>query len=118
MKKSLPSARTFLKTAIRRAWSCAALLVTILAGAARASDISFWVSPCNNPATRCVEGDSELARWALEAWEKVAGKQLHFIEADRASAQFRMVWALPARGVYGETVLIEVNGARGAQIIP
>jgi hypothetical protein len=116
MKKSLLSARNFLKKAVRRAWPCATVLVTVFASAAHASDISYWISPCNNPATRCVEGDSELARWALEAWERVAGKRLHFVEADRASARFRMVWALPARGVYGETVPIEVNGVRGAQM--
>jgi hypothetical protein len=86
------------------------------AGAAHAADIPYWISPCNNPATRCVEGDSELARWALEAWERVSDKRLHFVEADRPNALFQMVWALPARGVYGETLPIEVHGARGARM--
>ncbi len=61
-------------------------------------------------------GDVDLARWALEAWERVSEGRLHFVEADRANALFRLVWALPARGVYGETVPIEVNGVRGAQL--
>jgi hypothetical protein len=92
------------------------LLVLILAGIAFAGDTTYWISPCTNPATRCVEGDPELARWALEAWERASDGKLHFVETDRASAMFRMVWSLPARGVYGETVPIEVNGVRGAQM--
>jgi hypothetical protein len=79
------------------------------------ADTTFWISPCNNPATRCVAGDSDLARWALEAWERESGGRLHFVEADYRDAQFRMVWALPARGVYGETVPITLDGGlRGA----
>jgi hypothetical protein len=93
------------------------LLALIAAGAACAGEPNtYWISPCNNPATRCVAGDVDLARWALEAWERASEGRLHFVETDRASALFRMLWALPARGVYGETVPIEVNGVRGAQL--
>jgi hypothetical protein len=115
---------------VRRAWPCAtwlsprgfvlrlvlgSLLCNVI-GIALAADKTYWISPCTNPATRCVAGDVDLARWALEAWERVSEGRLHFVEADRANALFRLVWALPARGVYGETVAIEVNGARGAQL--
>ena len=92
------------------------LMLTAASLAIAADPTSFWISPCNNPATRCVAGDAELARWALDAWERVAEGRLHFAEAAPREAQFRMVWALPARGVYGETVPIEVNGLRGAQM--
>lgn len=92
------------------------LMLTAVSLAMAADPTSFWISPCNNPATRCVAGDAELARWALDAWERVAEGRLHFVEAAPREAQFRMIWALPARGVYGETVPIEVNGLRGAQM--
>lgn len=90
--------------------ACRILAVLLCARCAPAADISYWISPCSNPATRCKEGDAELAQWALEAWERVAEGRLHFVAAERAEARFLMVWALPARGVYGETVPVEING--------
>lgn len=88
----------------------------LLGCSVRAGDITYWIQPCGNPATRCVASDVDLARWALEAWERVSDGRLHFVETERAKATFRMVWSLPARGVYGETVPIEVDGVPGAQM--
>ena len=85
----------------------------VIASGAHAADIRYWIQPCENPATRCKESDVDLAKWALEAWERVSDGKLHFIESERAKASFRMVWSLPARGVYGETVPIEVDGPNG-----
>jgi hypothetical protein len=111
MRKSPLSGRPGTRTAV-----CVAFLVINLYSIAFAGDTTYWISPCNNPATRCVEGDAQLAQWALDAWERVSDKRIHFVEKDRSEAMFRMVWALPARGVYGETVPIDVNGVRGAQM--
>ena len=82
-----------------------------------AADTAFWVAPCDDPKTGCKPGDLDLARWALETWQTASGGRLHFVETkDRAQALIRLVWASPAGGLYGETVPIEVNGHRGAQI--
>jgi len=82
-----------------------------------AEDTPYWVEPCTNPETSCVAGDVQLARWALEAWEAASSGRLHFVETkDRSRALIRVVWASPQGGLYGETLPIEVNGRRGAQI--
>src|SRR5215472_9063912 len=77
----------------------------------------FWVAPCDDPKTGCRPGDLDLARWALESWQTASNGKLHFVETKvRSQAVIRLVWASPAGGLYGETVPIEVNGKRGAQI--
>jgi len=92
------------------------LLSVSLAVAVRAADLSFWIEPCTHPETGCVAGDVELARWALDAWEKASNGKLHFTESDRDNARIRLIWALPSQGLYGETVGIRVNGQPGAQV--
>ena len=92
-------------------------LALLGAGVLLAEDTSYWVEPCTNPETSCAAGDVQLARWALEAWQTASVGRLHFVETkDRARALIRLVWASPRGGLYGETVPIEVNGRRGAQI--
>ncbi len=89
----------------------------LAAGALMAEDTPYWVEPCTNPETSCVAGDVQLARWALEAWAAASSGRLHFVETkDRSRALIRLVWASPRGGLYGETMPIEVNGRRGAQI--
>jgi hypothetical protein len=99
---------------MKRFLPSASVCLILIAGVARAADITYWIQPCTNPATRCIASDVDLARWALQAWERASDGKLHFVESELNKAQFRMVWALPARGVYGETMPIEVNGERGA----
>jgi len=84
---------------------------------AAAADTSFYVEPCTDPATGCEPGDLDLARWALDSWQKVSQGKLHFIETkDQASALFRFVWSSPEGGLFGETVPIDVRGKPGARI--
>jgi Matrixin len=96
--------------------------VLLLAGvwliaADNSNDTPFWVAPCDDPKTGCQAGDLDLARWALQAWQSAASGKLRFVETkDRSKALIRLVWASPQGGLYGETVPIEVNGRRGAQI--
>ena len=87
------------------------------ATAATAGDTSFWVEPCTIMKAACEAGDADLARWALEAWEKASDGRLHFVETkERSSALLRVLWADKDSGVYGETVAINVNGRRGAEL--
>ncbi len=93
------------------------LLSVSLAAGLFAADTPYWIEPCTNPATSCLTGDVDLARWALEAWRDASAGRLHFTPSpDRPHALLRLVWATPSQGLYGETVPINVNGVPGAQI--
>ena len=84
---------------------------------AHAADTTFWIEPCTVMIAGCDAGDADLARWALEAWEKASGGQLHFVEAkDRENALLRVLWADKNSGLYGEAVPIDVNGRRGSEL--
>jgi Matrixin len=60
--------------------------------------------------------DRELARWALEAWQRSAGKGLRFAAATESNALIRIYWAGPDSGEYGETRPIMVEGRQGAAV--
>lgn len=92
------------------------LLSVSVAVLASAADLPYWIEPCTHAETGCVANDVELARWALQAWERASDGHLHFVESDRGHARLRLVWALPSEGLYGETVPIIVDGQRGSQI--
>ena len=92
-------------------------IVLLAAAAAPAADITFWVEPCSVMNAACDAGDADLARWALEAWEKASGGQLHFVETkDRGNALLRVLWADKNSGLYGEAVTVNVNGRRGSEL--
>jgi hypothetical protein len=60
--------------------------------------------------------DRELARWALDAWQRNAAKGLRFAAATESSALVRVYWAGPESGEYGETRPIMVEGQQGAAV--
>lgn len=60
--------------------------------------------------------DRELARWALEAWQRSAAKGLRFAAATESNALIRVYWAGPEGGEYGETRPIIVGGQQGAAV--
>src|SRR2546428_342293 len=61
-------------------------------------------------------GDSELALWAFQAWQRSAGGGLRFQPASESDALIRLYWAEPGGGEYGETQPLLVRGRRGAAV--
>jgi hypothetical protein len=60
--------------------------------------------------------DMELARWALEAWERASDKAIRFESAPESSALVRLYWAEPKEGEYGEMRPVVVAGRVGAAV--
>jgi len=62
-------------------------------------------------------GDTELAEWALRAWEKASGGELHLVRAaKRETALLRVVWVIGPDGLYGEARPIVVDGKKGFEL--
>jgi Matrixin len=60
--------------------------------------------------------DRELARWALEAWQRTSPKRLRFQVSTESDALVRLYWAGPDGGEYGEMRPMIVGGRRGAAV--
>jgi hypothetical protein len=91
--------------------------VLLCAALANAADLTYWVEPCTHPETHCMASDTDLARWAMQAWQEASGGRLHLSAAkDEAHARIRLTWASATQGLYGETRAIAVDGQRGSQI--
>src|SRR5262249_40781583 len=60
--------------------------------------------------------DPDLARWAIEAWQRSATGSLRFEPSGEATALVRIYWAEPNEGQYGETQSIDLRGRRGAAV--
>lgn len=99
------------------------LLLLFLSGlslAYAAEEYTYWVEPCT-PAlaksTSCSATDTELGRWAFEAWQRESGGALRFQPSPTEDqARIRIHWAGGASNLYGETQRIVVNGKPGANI--
>ncbi len=89
----------------------AALL--LLAAAAHAATIKYWVEPCTRPESGCQTGDPQLAVWALKAWQSASNGRLKFKRAlNRDDAQVRFFWGGMRGDVYGEARPIEIDGVK------
>jgi hypothetical protein len=62
------------------------------------------------------EGDPELARWALQAWERAANGKLRFAQGEAGRAILQVHWVPAAAGEYGEMRRTLVNGRPGASV--
>jgi hypothetical protein len=80
------------------------------------SVIPYFIAEGSKRAVGYRPGDRELARWALQAWQRSAGSGLQFEPASESAALIRLYWAEPGGGEYGETQPLLVNGKRGAAV--
>jgi hypothetical protein len=78
--------------------------------------VSYFIAePAADASARA--GDVELARWALEAWQRAAAGALTFVPAaSEEEALVRVYWVPAAAGQYGEMRALDVNGRRGAAV--
>jgi hypothetical protein len=80
---------------------------------------TYWIESCSPEVSRqttCAAGDSQLAEWAMEAWQKAAGPRLAFATAAETHARVRIYWASSRMRLYGEARPIQVDGKRGSAI--
>jgi hypothetical protein len=96
-------------------------LLLLLAAAAvlpAAEEYTYWVEPCTGQTAQlsgCEPGDPELAKWALEAWQRESGGAIVFRKAtNEAAARIRVHWANGTSSLYGETEPMLFEGKRGA----
>jgi hypothetical protein len=60
--------------------------------------------------------DRDLARWALDAWQRTSPKRLRFEAAAESIALVRLYWAGPEGGQFGEMQPLIVGTRRGAAV--
>ena len=77
--------------------------------------VTYFIAE-GNAQTGYRSSDRELAKWALEAWQRGAGKGLQIKATTESIALIRLYWAGPDSGEYGETRPLIVGGRRGAAV--
>jgi hypothetical protein len=111
-----PLVRIGMPSPVHYWWMCLAMLLPFPIKA-QTTTIPYWIEPCTIMKANCLDGDNDLARWALQAWETASSGKLRFIETkDRSSALIRVIWADKDSGLYGEAVPISVHGRRGREL--
>ena len=93
------------------------LFVLLIAAAAPAATLRYWVEPCTYAENVCHADDPELAQWAMEAWQGAADGHLTLERVpSREKAHIRLYWTGGRPGLYGEARPILVDGVRGAEV--
>ena len=87
-----------------------------VAGPADAKNTFTYFIADGSGQTGYRSSDRELALWALQAWQRSAGKGLQIKAANESSALIRLYWAAPSDGEYGETRPLIVGGRHGAAV--
>lgn len=96
---------------------CRFALLILSSWMMHAATLRYWIEPCSRPETGCRVDDTELAQWAMEAWQAAAHEKLILQRTgEREHAHIRLYWASGPEGAYEETHPILVDGQRGAEI--
>lgn len=95
----------------------ACLLWAFVARSASAAEVySYWIQPCaEEVAARsgCHAADPELARWAVDAWQKAAGSGLRFAPSEgQGDARICIYWLGRKPQLYGDAHVEFLNGKR------
>ena len=77
--------------------------------------VTYFISP-GEPKSEFRPSDTELATWALRAWENAVDGALKFEPSTENEALVRVHWVGPAGGQYGEMRPVLVRGRRGAEV--
>jgi hypothetical protein len=77
--------------------------------------IGYYIAP-GEPDSEFRPGDVELARWALESWQRALEGKLDFVPASEDQALLRVHFVAAEAGQYGEMQAIRVDGQRGAEV--
>jgi hypothetical protein len=78
--------------------------------------VTYFVSQDGEPGSGFRQTDTELATWALRAWERALNGALRFESAAEDAALVRVHFVGPAGGQYGEMRPLLVGGRRGAAV--
>jgi hypothetical protein len=93
------------------------LSVLLIAAAAHAATLRYWVEPCTAAENVCHADDPELAEWAMGAWQAASDGKLTLERVQtREKAHIRLFWTGGRPGLYGEARPITVDGIRGAEV--
>jgi len=92
-------------------------ILLLAACSAYAIDLRYWIEPCTRPETGCQKTDTQLAEWALQAWQAASEGKLHLAKTESMTqANIRVHWADSEQGQYGETRAFVTDTMRGAEV--
>ena len=77
--------------------------------------VTYFIAE-GEPGSQFKPGDTQLATWALRAWERSIGGTLRFEPSAEAEALVRVYWVRPGDAQYGEMRPLMVNRRRGAAV--
>ena len=77
--------------------------------------ITYHIGP-GEPDSGFRQTDTELATWALRAWERALDGAIRFEPSDEDEALVRVHWVGPNSGQYGEMRPLLLRGRRGASV--